>query len=92
MGGFVEKKTKLVVRSSKCDHYKEGDVIYFNGSLIDKERSGNLCLAALSAIFPFIYAARKGVTLEQTGFNEMCFQCPHISDSVEFRVVPCDEE
>ncbi|MGQ9674806.1 MAG: TIGR04076 family protein [Chloroflexota bacterium] len=92
MGEFKEKKIKLVVKSSKCSNYKEGDAIYINRSLIDKEKSGNLCLTALVALYPFIYAARKHVTAEQMGFSEMCFQCPDIDDRVEFRIVQYDEE
>lgn len=81
-----EKKIKLVVKSSKCDYYREGDEIYLEGALIQKEKSANLCLTALSAIFPFVYAARKGVTKEQMGFEELTFQCPDCPERVRFRI------
>lgn len=73
MCGFKEKKIKIVVRSSKCDFYKPGDTIYIDHAMVDKERSANICLTALNAIYPFIYAARKNVTLEQMGFRECVF-------------------
>lgn len=92
MGEFREKKIKLVVKSSNCCSYKPGDAIYINRSMVDKEKSANLCLTALNAIYPFIYAARKHVTVEQMGFSEMCFQCPDIDERVEFCIVPYDKE
>jgi len=92
MCGFKEKKIKIVVRSSKCDFYKPGDTIYIDHAMVDKERSANICLTALNAIYPFIYAARKNVTLEQMGFREMCFQCPDIEEMVEFSIIQYDEE
>lgn len=85
-----EKKIKLVVKSSKCDYYREGDEICLEGALIQKEKSANLCLTALSAIFPFVYAARKGVTKEQMGFEELTFQCPDGPERVMFSI-ECDE-
>ena len=92
MSEFKEKKIKLVVKSSNCCSYKPGDTIYIDHSMVDKERSANICLTALSALYPFIYAARKHVTLEQMGFSEMCFQCPDIEESVEFSIIPYDDE
>ena len=90
MSEFKEKKIKLVVKSSKCSHYKVGDEIYINGSIVDKEKSDEICLTALTAIYPFIYAARKHVTIEQMGFSEMCFQCPDIDEMVEFKIIQYD--
>lgn len=92
MSEFKEKKIKLVVKSSNCCSYKPGDTIYINRSMIDKEKSANICLTALTALYPFIYAARKHVTLEQMGFNEMCFQCPDIEESVEFSIIQYDDD
>lgn len=92
MSEFKEKKIKIVVKSSNCCSYHPGDVIYIDHSLVDKEKSANICLTAINAIYPFIYAARKHVTVEQMGFNEMCFQCPDIGERVEFTIIPYDEE
>lgn len=92
MGDFKEKKIKLVVKSSNCCSYQPGDAIYIDHSMVDKERSANICLTALTAIYPFIYAARKHVTLEQMGFSEMCFQCPDIDEKVEFSIIQYDDE
>lgn len=90
MSEFQEKKIKLVVRSSKCAMYQPGDEIFIERSMVNKEKSANICLTALTAIYPFIYAARKHVTLDQMGFSEMCFQCPDIEESVEFCIEQYD--
>lgn len=92
MTEFKEKKIKLVVKSSKCCSYKPGDTIYIDRSLVNKEKSANICLTALAALYPFIYAARKHVTLDQMGFTEMCFQCPDIEESVEFNIIQYDDD
>ena len=91
MNDFKENKIKVVVRSSKCCHYQPGDTIYIDYSMVDKEKSANICLTALTAIYHFIYAARKHVSLEQMGFSEMCFQCPDIEEKVEFFIIQYDE-
>lgn len=80
-----ENKIKLVVKSSGCPLYKEGDVVYFDNALIDKEKSANICAMAVNAVFPFVYAARKGIV------RETPLQCPDCDDCVEF-VIEIDEE
>ena len=90
MSEFKEKKIKLIVKSSKCCSYEPGDEIYIDHSMVDKEKSANICLTALTAIYPFIYAARKGVKLEQMGYSKMCFQCPDIEEMVEFEIIQYD--
>ena len=44
------KKVKLVVVESHCDLYKEGDEIVFDGPVVNKEKSGALCMTALQAL------------------------------------------
>ena len=87
MSDFKEYKIKLVVKISKCDLYKTGDEIYIDGALLDKEKSANVCLTAINAFYPFIYAARKRVTAEQMGFDELTFQCPDCPEKVEFTII-----
>ena len=72
------KKVKLVVKSSKCHLYQPGDEIYFDESVINKEKSGALCMTALNALYPFVFAGRKGVVWEET------LQCTDCAESVEF--------
>jgi len=83
---MVEKRVKISVVSSKCKYYKTGDTIYTKGPLIDAENSGNVCMTALSAIYPFIFASRKGLTKDEMGFAEMVFQCPDCPDVVQFKI------
>ncbi|MDR2487191.1 MAG: TIGR04076 family protein [Clostridiales Family XIII bacterium] len=82
----IEKKIKISVVTSKCHHYKPGDAIYLNGPMLDLEKSDAVCMSALNAIYPFVYAARKGVDAEGMGFDEMIFQCPDGPETVEFRI------
>lgn len=74
----MNDKIKIVVVKSQCDKYSVGDEIVFDGALIDKERSANLCMMAINAMFPFIYAARKGV------IHDEVMQCPDCAECVEF--------
>ena len=78
-------KVKVVVLSSGCPKYKPGDEIYFNGAFIDKEKSANLCMVALSAIYPFAYAARRGGSVKDGPV-----QCPDCGESVTFRIERLD--
>lgn len=87
MEEFKEYKIKLIVKTSKCDLYKPGDEIYIDGAILDKDKSANVCLTAINAMYPFIYAARKRVTAVQMGFDELTFQCPDCPDKVEFTIV-----
>lgn len=86
MSEYRDKNIKLVIKESTCDVYKPGDEIYIEKYLVNKERSGPVCLTALQAIYPFIYAARKGVTLEQMGYSEMSFQCPDCDETAIFTI------
>ena len=77
----------IEVIESKCGHYTVGDRIYIKDALIDKENSSEVCVMALQAFFPFIYAIRKGVTPDQMGFGEkLIVQCPDYCDSVVFEI------
>jgi len=88
----IEKKVKIEVVSSKCDHYKVGDAIYMEGAFVDKEKSSAICITALNAIYPFIYATRKGVTGDEMGFPDRIFQCPDCPEVVEFQLSVVGEE
>lgn len=81
------EKVMIEVVSSQCKFYKPGDRIYIDGALVDMQRTSNICMMALSAIFPFVYAFRKGVTPEQMGFSEkVTLQCPDYCGPVVFEL------
>ena len=80
-----DHKTKVVVLESACPRYKSGDEIYFDGAFINKEKSAALCMVALSAIYPFVYAARRGGSVKSTPV-----QCPDCGECVTFRVERLD--
>ena len=75
------------VIQSECDLYRIGDKIVVDGPLLNKERSGNVCVMALQAFFPFIYALRKGATKELLGFTDQVeVQCPDYCAPVVFKL------
>ena len=43
---YEDRKVKVTVVESHCPKYKEGDVICFTGSEIDKEHSDRICMVA----------------------------------------------
>lgn len=47
---------------SHCPHYKIGDSIYFDGAIIDKDKSDNLCMMALNAIFHLFMPQGKALS------------------------------
>lgn len=80
-----DHSTKVVVLESACPRYRAGDEIYFKGAFIDKEKSAELCMVALGAIYPFVYAARRGGSVKSTPV-----QCPDCGECVTFRVERLD--
>ena len=76
---------KVTVTKSGCPRYQIGDEVYFTGAFIEKEKSAELCMVALSAIYPFVYAARRGGSVKDGPI-----QCPDCAESVEFRVERLD--
>lgn len=80
------EKVRITVKKTTCSHYKPGDRIFLDGAFIATEKSGPVCMTAINAIYPFIYAARKGVTAEQMGFSELTFQCPDCEESAWFTI------
>lgn len=80
-----DHQVKVTVLKSLCPRYQPGDAIYFSGAFVDKERSAALCMVALNAIYPFIYAARRGGSVKPTPI-----QCPDCGESVEFTLEVLD--
>ena len=76
-----DHKVKAVVLESNCPKYQPGDEVYFDGAFIDKEKSAALCMVALGAIYPFIYAARRGGSVKPTPI-----QCPDCDECVKFLI------
>ena len=48
---------------------------------MDKENSEELCMVALNAIYPFVYAARRGGSVK-----ESLIQCPDCDECVVFKI------
>ncbi len=76
-----DHKVKVTVLESACPRYHVGDEIHFDGAFVDKERSAELCMVALNAIYPFAYAARRGGSVKPTPV-----QCPDCGEAVIFQV------
>lgn len=75
-----KEKVMLVVVKSKCPTYKEGDKIVFDGPNIKKKQSDRLCMTMLNALYPYVFAARKGYIWESL------LQCPDCEECVTFRI------
>lgn len=80
-----EHKVKITVLKSACPKYTAGDEVYFEGAFIDKVKSAELCMVALNAVYPFIYAARRGGSVKPTPV-----QCPDCGECVTFQVERLD--
>ena len=76
---------RVVVLESNCPRYHEGDEVIFEGAFINKEKSAALCMVALSAIYPFVYAARRGGSVKTAPV-----QCPDCEECVRFHVERLD--
>ena len=78
---YTDSKVKVSVIESHCPKYKEGDVICFNGAELDKEKSDKVCMVAMQAIYPFIYAFRRGGNLKNGPY-----QCTDCGETVKFNI------
>jgi uncharacterized repeat protein (TIGR04076 family) len=78
---YEDHKVKVTVLSSMCPKYKEGDVICFTGACLDKEHSDNVCMVAMNALYPFIYAFRRGGNLRNGPY-----QCTDYGETVTFKI------
>ncbi|HNW86119.1 MAG TPA: TIGR04076 family protein [Candidatus Limiplasma sp.] len=76
---------RVVVIQSNCPRYQVGDSVVFEGAFVNKEKSDALCMVALSAIYPFAYAARRGGSVKPTPV-----QCPDCEECVRFQVERLD--
>ena len=88
-GCVIMKSENVIIEvlESKCDHYKPGDKIYIKDALIDMEKTKKVCVMALQSFFPFVFAARKGVTPQQVGFGDkFIVQCPDYCEPVVFEI------
>ena len=47
---YADHKVKVTVTESHCPKYKEGDVICFEGAMLDKEKSDGVCMVAMKAL------------------------------------------
>lgn len=80
-----DHKVKVTVLESGCARYAVGDEIYFEGAFVDKDKSAALCMVALNAIYPFVYAARRGGSV-----RENAAQCPDCAECVKFKIERLD--
>ena len=78
---YTDNKVKVTVVESRCPKYKVGDVIRFVGSDLDKDHSDNVCMVAMQAIYPFIYAFRRGGNLKKGPY-----QCIDCGETVVFNI------
>jgi uncharacterized repeat protein (TIGR04076 family) len=63
------RRVQIKVVRSECPLMKEGESVYLNGAVLDNERSGQVCVTALTGIYPWIMAARFGVESKNLGYD-----------------------
>jgi len=51
----------------RCPIYRTGDKIVIDGRRIDLQRTGNLCIHALSSLLHYAVALREGIALRRPG-------------------------
>ena len=83
--GYTDRKVKVTVIESHCPRYTAGDTVYFDGSMLDKEKSGKVCMVAMNAIYPFVYAFRRGGNLKNGPY-----QCTDCNETVKFTIENAD--
>lgn len=82
-----DRRIQVTVVDSRCSFYKNNDSFFLNGPLLDQGKSSNVCVTALNAIYPFIFALRKGVQPEDLGFQApVTVQCPDYCAPVIFEL------
>jgi uncharacterized repeat protein (TIGR04076 family) len=69
-----------------CRKYKVGDKITFQGADIIKEESGNLCLYALSALFPYVTSLSRDTPKTDWINRKETIQCPDNNRPVIFKI------
>ncbi|RKM55751.1 TIGR04076 family protein [Butyrivibrio sp. X503] len=78
---YTDNKVKVTVVESHCPKYNPGDIIRFIGSELDKDNSDRVCMVAMQAIYPFIYAFRRGGNLKSGPY-----QCTDCGETVVFNI------
>lgn len=69
------------VISSGCPRYSVGDKIVYAGPAVIKEESDNLCMVAMNAMYPMVYAMSRG------GMEAHApVQCPDCKEAVVFEL------
>ena len=53
--------------------------------MLDKENSDNVCMVAMNAIYPFVYAFRRGGNLKNGPY-----QCTDCGETVKFTIETVD--
>lgn len=81
-------RVTLRVKESRgdCPYYEVGDKITFQGAEIIKDESDNLCLYALSSMFPYITALTRDTPEEDWINRKESIQCPDDARPVIFQV------
>jgi len=86
-----EKNVKIAVICSDCDLMRPGDAVYLNGPVLDREKSGPVCVTALLSLYPWVMGVRFGIESDLLGWNNgytIC--CP--DKLVDFRITFLDIE
>lgn len=75
------KKIIATVIQTGCPRYKIGDKITYEGPAVVKEESDGLCMVAMNAMYPMVYAMSRGGMAEHAPV-----QCPDCKEAVVFEL------
>jgi uncharacterized repeat protein (TIGR04076 family) len=80
-----DKKVKILVTYSECEKMVEGDTVFLKGPMLETDESSPLCVTALLAIYPWVFASRFGIKSKDLGWdNGYHVWCPE--KLVEFSI------
>jgi len=70
------KEVRIVVTHSDCKKISEGGTFFLKGPILDCADSSGVCVTALLAIYPWIFASRFGIRSEDlewdNGYRVWC--------------------
>jgi uncharacterized repeat protein (TIGR04076 family) len=85
------------IKGSCAAGIKVGDVLYFSGANLVKEKSDEICAYALTNIMPVVFSCRLGVDFDKLGIGGRLWQCvdpgpPYTpGGTVFFEIMPAEE-
>lgn len=65
-----DRRVEIKVLRSLCPLMLEGTSVFLNGAQLDYQRSGPVCVTALTGIYPWVMTARFGIESAHLGYSD----------------------